>query len=210
MAASGPETIEAIVQAHRSVCSRVRSLLESLPLNVPRDSDWPSPESVRLLPLYEAVILLFDDYGPEEHWRGSAGQLLLDEEMQRRNVLIILTGDDGRLSSPISLDCIKAYALPTNRDDVLTNNNFDVIRVSLKTAVRFIAQAQYSQEIGLAALEKPTTAKPSALTCISSTLWLTSADGCVGRPDTFVVDYLVDLMGSAGEVGEGSSINDSN
>lgn len=112
IASSGPDTIEAIVQAHRSLCSRVWSLLESLPLNVPRDSDWPSPKSLPFLPLYQAVILLFEDCGPEEPRRGSAGELLLDEEMQRRNLLIILTGDDDRLSSRESIVC---YGEPHDR-----------------------------------------------------------------------------------------------
>ena len=98
IAESGPDTIESVVQAHRALCSRVRSLLEWLPLNVPGDSDWPSPEYLSFLPLYEAVILLFDDYGPEEHRRASTDELLLDEKMQRRNVLIILIGNDERLS----------------------------------------------------------------------------------------------------------------
>lgn len=59
-------------------------------------------------------------------------------------------------------------------------------------------------------MESPTTTKLPVLTCITGPPWGVNADDFVARPDTFVVDYPVDLMGSAGEAGEGSLTNDSN
>lgn len=62
---------------------------------------------------------------------------LLDEEIQRQNALIVLTGDAG-LSAPVTFESIKAKSLPIEREDSGAYGDVQAIRVSLLTAVRFV------------------------------------------------------------------------
>ena len=70
----------------------------------------------------------------------------LDDEVQRRSAALVLTGIHDGLSSPISFDAIKSESLPLARDDICTIDSTNIVRVSLKVAVLFIAELQQKEE----------------------------------------------------------------
>lgn len=68
----------------------------------------------------------------------------LDEQVQRQHVLMVLSGDENDLSAPISFDAIRSQSLPLGKAG--TPDDVDIIRVPLRTAVRFIADLQRKEE----------------------------------------------------------------
>ncbi|CAF9942760.1 MAG: hypothetical protein ALECFALPRED_010005 [Alectoria fallacina] len=87
-----------------------------------------------LLSVYRTAFVLLDNFGldPVEE---EPEDFLLDEEIQRQNALILLTGDAG-LSAPVTFECIKAKLLSIEREDSGAYGDVQDIRVSLLTAVR--------------------------------------------------------------------------
>ena len=70
----------------------------------------------------------------------------LDEEVQRRTAVMIITGDNRGLSTPISFDAIRSESLPLARSDVNSADQSHIIRVFLKVAVQFVAKLQKREE----------------------------------------------------------------
>lgn len=70
--------------------------------------------------------------------------ILLDEQIQRQNVRMVLTVDEYGLSAPITFDTIRSQSLPLAKAGVA--DEVDIIRVSLRTAVRFIADLERREE----------------------------------------------------------------
>ncbi len=70
----------------------------------------------------------------------------MDKEAQRRTVVLVLTGHDQDLSSVLNFDTIRSESLPLARKDVSAADSEDMIRVSLETAVQFIAESQRKEE----------------------------------------------------------------
>lgn len=68
----------------------------------------------------------------------------LDEQIQRQIVLMVLTGDENGLSAPIKFDVIRSQSLPLARADVTEKT--EIIRVSLRTAVQFVADLERREE----------------------------------------------------------------
>ncbi len=125
---NGPQTIPDIVQAHAHICGQVTSHFH-----------------FHLLPLCRAIIVLLDEpfSWPEEE---EDGTFSLDKEAQRRTVVLVLTGHDQDLSSVLNFDTIRSESLPLAREDVSATDSENMIRVSLKTAVQFIAESQRKEE----------------------------------------------------------------
>lgn len=71
----------------------------------------------------------------------------LDRLLLEQNVLLVLTGDDSNISAPINFESIRAQSLPLARNDIPVNPEIDAVRVSLATAVRFIADLQRREEM---------------------------------------------------------------
>ena len=143
---TGPNTIVGIVEAHESLCKYAVSLLdliESRKAGEVRLSNWPDPQTYRLLPLYRAILVVLDDFAPPVETERPR-RFSLDEQIQRQNVLMVLTGDENGLSAPITFDTIRSQSLPLARTDV--TDKTDIIRVSLRTAVRFIADLERREE----------------------------------------------------------------
>lgn len=99
-----------------------------------------------MLPLCRAVVVVLDELLLSLPVRRIDGTISLDDEIQRRIAVLILTGHDDGLSNTISFDSIKSKSLPLARNDARALNNARIIRVSLKTAVRFIAELQQRED----------------------------------------------------------------
>ena len=106
---------------------------------------WPDLQHYKLLPIYQAAFVLLDNLGLDSV-EGDPEYFVLDEEIQRQDALIVLTGDDSGLSAPVTFDSIRAQSLPTEREDGMIYGDLQVIRVPLSTAVRFIIDLEQREE----------------------------------------------------------------
>ena len=143
---SGPGTVAGILEAHRTLCNQAAYLLDMVRQGradeVPL-STWPHPSNYRLLPLYRAIIIVLDELAPPKV--ASPHQpVFLDEEAQRQTVLMVLTGDGTGLSAPISFESVRPQSHPLLKAEI--GDDVDVIRVSLRTAVTYIADLQRREE----------------------------------------------------------------
>ncbi|KAL8735794.1 MAG: hypothetical protein Q9166_000658 [cf. Caloplaca sp. 2 TL-2023] len=132
---AGPESIDGLLKAHRSLCSQLASKASPASRKPLQDDN--------VLPLFRAIILVFDQVVEPDVLKGS--RLCLDQEVQRQNVLLILTGDNNGLNVPICFDAIRADSLETARPDV-PSPAVDMIRIPLKTAIQFVANLQQQQD----------------------------------------------------------------
>ena len=146
----GPRTVAGILTAHESICEQAAFLLAKIARDKPEDdwtngspARWPSSRDYTLFSLCRAIIVIIDqlnlDTGPDP------GSVVLREQSQRQSVLIIRTGKESHLSAPISFDSIKTESLPLNRIEV-GSNGIEAVRVSLATAVDFVAKLQRREE----------------------------------------------------------------
>ena len=143
---TGPHTIPEILKAHVYLCDRAASDLESIKSGPESDlnkrSYW---ENFHLLPLSRAIIVLLDECFTWPFLKED-GTMSLDDEMQRRTVVLVLTGyNQGLKSGDLNFDSIRSSALPLARDDT-DDDSKNFIRVPLKTAVHFIEQLQQREE----------------------------------------------------------------
>ena len=142
---TGPHTIPEILKAHAHLYDRAALDLESIKGSAEsypdQRSDW---ENFHLLPLSRAIIVLLDEPCLPPVFKVNR-TVSLDDEVQRRTAVLVLTGFDQGLSGALNFDSIRSNALPLARDDIEATDS-TVIRVSLKTAVYFIAELQQREE----------------------------------------------------------------
>lgn len=147
---TGPTTIFGILQAHRSLCDQVSVLLGKIErgeIGKPYMSVWPNTRNFKFLPICRAIVVILDELSPEEDVGGLDARIYLDEEMPRQSIVLVLTGDDSGLSAPVTFDSLRAQSLPLARADcTASDNDIDVIRVSLALAVRFVADLERREE----------------------------------------------------------------
>lgn len=144
---TGPRTIPEILKRHAHLCDQAASRLkskksgdaESCPI---RRSRW---QRFRLLPLCRAIIVLFDEFPPSPV-RKMDGTVSLDDEVQRETAVLVLTGYNQDLSGAVNFDTIRSESLPLARHDVSATDSANMIRVSLKNAVQFVAGLQQREE----------------------------------------------------------------
>ena len=147
---NGPQTIPDILKAHGCLCSHIASQLslkkgtDGVTHPIGR-SQW---QHYHLLPLCRAMITLLD--------RGSLPpeidediHVLLDHEVQRWTVILVLTGERQGLSEAVNFDAIRSESLPLKRHDVGGIDGANIVRMLMRTAVHFIAGLQRREEIAL-------------------------------------------------------------
>lgn len=158
---TGPQTIPELLQAHAHMYDRAASRMNSIrsgevDSTICRVKRW---RRYNLLPLCQAIIVLYDEYLPHPS-RESDGTYSLDKDIERRTAVIILTGHVSGLSSPIDFDTIRSSSLPLARDDVEAVDPANLIRVPLKTAMQFIAKLQQREEAARRSSEMDDIEKP--------------------------------------------------
>lgn len=117
------------------------------------------PEHFKLLPVCRAVVVVLDKLVLD----GAREDLIyLDVEAQRKNILMVRTGNEMGLSEPISFEGIRKLALSLARPDIEKYNDIDAIRVPLATAVHFIVNLQRREEAAFPE-SAPSTAVEQAL-----------------------------------------------
>ena len=173
---SGPGTVAGILEAHRSLCNQAVHLLDMIRQGKADEVHlitWPDPRNYRLLPLYRAIIVVLDELALFNATKPHQ-PISLDEQVQRQTVLMILTGDQTGLSAPISFESVRSQSLPLLKAD--TVDNVDIIRVSLRTAVRFIADLQRKEEDAFPDLRQNTTDRSIGPSTKNISFGLVSAD----------------------------------
>ena len=105
------------------------------------------------------IVLLDEDVRPLP--RKIAENLSLNEQMQRQTAVLILTGNDSELSSPINFEAFKNCALPLARDDLTSDHKAPMIRVAMKAAVEFIAEMQKREDLATSLTLQDSTTMPS-------------------------------------------------
>lgn len=141
---TGPKSIAGILTAHKSLCDRTTSILGNIAcgkVDLVAGEPWPDPQSYKLLSTCRAIITVLDNFGADAK-PDFDGYIRLGRESHRRSLRLVRTGDESHLSAPISFEKIRAEPLPLDRSDITANDGIDAIRVSLATAVKFIADLQ--------------------------------------------------------------------
>ena len=144
---TGPQTIPEILKRHAHLCDQAASRLKLIK-NGDAEScptQWSRWQRFHLLPLCRAIIVLLDEFPPIPV-RNVDGTVSLDDEVQRQTAVLVSTGYNQDLSGPVNFDTIRSESLPLARHDVSATDSANVIRVSLKTAVQFIAGLQQREE----------------------------------------------------------------
>ena len=154
---TGPHTIPGILKAHAHLYDQAALDLESIKrgveINPDQGTGWLNFD---MLPLARAIIVLLDEPFLQPIYKQGFPNLImpgkfnrnisLDDEVQRRTAVLVLTGFDQGLSGGVlNFDGIRSNALPLARDDVEATDK-NMIRVSLKTAVQFIAKLQLRED----------------------------------------------------------------
>ena len=151
---TGPTTTTGILEAHKYFCDQASSLLSEISRGEACDVypyRWPNPQHYRLLPLCRAIIVILDELFNLDNLvpdidKDVDGFALYDKVSHKQNVIMVRTGDESCLSAPISFESISAQCLPLDRSDITVGGNIDAVRVSVATAVRFIADLQRREE----------------------------------------------------------------
>lgn len=164
---SEPRDIQNVREFHRSLCDAVSIGLNEQEIPKPSSSTYqtrlqprnPSPppstnlrtykeKGREIAHLFRAIVIVVDDQvmqyaEPTTCAPKMEGKLPYSERLRswftaQNSVLLIKTGDDAHLSSPISFQSFydSGTALPVNRPDC--DDEADVIRVKIDTALEFI------------------------------------------------------------------------
>lgn len=148
----GPTPITQIVESHKRFCDKASHLFNAWESGILANDYHPDslyirdgPKNYKLLPLYRAVILILDELSDWVDEVDEDDKLSISKFSKDHSILMIRTGDEAQLSTPINFDPIRAHQLPLRRDKPISGG-IEVIRVSLTTAVHFIADLQEKEE----------------------------------------------------------------
>lgn len=132
--AKSANTVAEILYGHEKIYEQAREMLRG-----PRMGRQIDERYFRLHPLFEALVTVFDEYKfVEEAMKKDAYGHRHDENIaQHQSILLVRTGKEDKLSAPISFEMLENEALPLNRNEDL--EGIDIIRVPLRTGVRFVA-----------------------------------------------------------------------
>ena len=138
---TGPSTIHAVLEAHRSLCAQASLLIDQAGGRADNiiEHNPSTSQHYALSPLYHAIVVIMDrqSHVLEE----PDGFISLRKVAQDQTVLIARTGLEQGLSAPISFESLRSRSFPLERPDA-TMRGLDVIRVSLASAVHFIVNLE--------------------------------------------------------------------
>ncbi|KAL9609792.1 MAG: hypothetical protein Q9167_005470 [Letrouitia subvulpina] len=143
IATGGPSDVPGIIQAHKSLCRQSSELM----IKARQGDLWDlglrgvNLDNYDIHPLYKAVILLCDDFNMRVE-PDSNDVFDLQEAVYSQTILIVRTGEEVGLSSPISFSSLKGKTLPLKRPELGENSNVEVIRTSLADGIRFVCDLE--------------------------------------------------------------------
>lgn len=131
-----PSTIKSIVETHKALCNEATLVLS-------QQRPESRYENYSLRPPIKALAMILDRW----HYMGEEideGPDFPDIWADGQTVLLVRTGEERDLSSPISFEDIRSSSLPLERDDA---KDIDAIRVPLPVAVSFIAELEKREDL---------------------------------------------------------------
>lgn len=92
-----------------------------------------------------------DEFDRSENWgmKEADGLISVSKGAQFQTVLIARTGVEDGLSAPISFESLQSHSLPLRSYDLL-GLDFDIVRVSIPVAVKFVASLEAQEELAFA------------------------------------------------------------
>jgi hypothetical protein len=154
---TGPNTIPGIVKAHKSLCNQALSFLDRIrcgegeQLHPSSSGPWGKPQHYKVIPLYCSIIIIMDrEVDPDFIIENGRWFIELEKHSRRQTVIMARTGDESNLSGPISFDDLRANGncLPLARADIPEPGaDVDAVRVTLATAVKFVADLEQREEV---------------------------------------------------------------
>lgn len=148
-------TLVELVDMHRTICQqsvkRQQDAAETWRLETPGHWEGNDPRNYRSFPLCWALMVVQDNYidpltHPELEPLDLDDPEYLNIYRQIQTVVLVRTGDEKFISTPIDFSTIVDKSLPLNRPDLPPDSGIDAIRVSLHDAVKFIAEIQKHEE----------------------------------------------------------------
>ena len=164
MTLNDPRTIIEMIEAHRSCCDRVLCfLMEHVHSGEAGEEKPGSSAKHDLLCSFRAVVIILDEVAPhlKEDCDYTRSRVFIAREGRRQNVLLVLTGDDHGLSTPVNFDSIRSQALSLGKAKVNDDQSYDMIRASLQIAMQFVADLHKGGEIAFHDLRRNTINIPT-------------------------------------------------
>lgn len=142
---SGPTTVQELLAFHKLLTDRAISFEQDRATR----AKW-GQLNCHLRPTFPAIIMMLDhnvEPVPDPNPVPPQGpRVNADEHSKKQTVLLIRTGNDSHLESPINFGSLKESCLPIARTDVPSDLSEDVIRVSLATAVKFLSDLEQRED----------------------------------------------------------------
>ena len=141
--ASGPTTIRGIIAAHRTLCSRASDYI------VANGGANYVLGKRRLHPLYHCIVMILDrhEYSSlPSNGADANGFTSLRKIAKIQTCLLALTGMSS--STPISLEGLRAHALPLEKSDE-DIHDLEVLRVPVMKAVQFLVALEWRENLRL-------------------------------------------------------------
>ncbi|KAI4859911.1 hypothetical protein F4820DRAFT_438363 [Hypoxylon rubiginosum] len=174
-------SIPGLVAAHRRLCDAAAARLgsevvrlrcadtasDAFPQPVGTAQTWRE-HGLSLAHLFRAVVLVADEHvlpaecpvlpvpdisGHNQHWRVAEW---LEWLMPECSVLIVRTGDDAHLSRPVSFERLirEGKTIPLGVEESRLAKEFDVVRVKIGPAMRFLLRLQAQEEAAIPSLRQ--------------------------------------------------------
>lgn len=122
-----------IVATHKRICDALADAQDK-PISPKDPYSWVE-HGAEIGVVYRSVIIVVDE--KPDPWRGEDEAETRDIMFEQSSVLLVRTGNEEHLSEPIDLSELGPAILPLGRDEVFHDKQ-QVVRVRLRTAVRFI------------------------------------------------------------------------
>ncbi|KAG8158669.1 hypothetical protein KVR01_011791 [Diaporthe batatas] len=145
MLLGGPEQrpIADVIATHRRMCNALADA-QNKPVGPKDPFSWVE-HGAEMGVVYPSIIIVVDDARDGQLWRGGSEAEARANMFEHFSVLLVRTGNEEHLSEPIDLSGIGDAMLALGRDEVLQDNQ-QVVRVCLDTAVRFVMDLEHREQ----------------------------------------------------------------
>lgn len=145
MLLGGPKRpITDIITTHRHICDALADIQDK-PVSSKDPYSWVE-HGAEMGVVYPSIIIVVDD--ARNYWIGKSEAESRDIMFKEFSVLLVRTGNEEHLSEPIDFSSLRGTILPLSRDDLSQlEDNQQVVRVRLDTAVRFIMELERREQV---------------------------------------------------------------
>lgn len=138
---SEPRPIADVIATHKRICDTVADA-QHRPVSPKDPYSWVE-HGAEMGVVYPSIILVVDD--PRDCRKGRTEAEARDIMFEQFSVLLVRTGNEDHLTEPIDLSELGPAILPLGRVEELYSKQ-QVVRVRLRTAVRFIMELERREQ----------------------------------------------------------------